>query len=204
MQQGAGPNTKDATYLESHILNYLSYTFVCKQFIFTWLKEQSLLKPNESKKRLNRALHRLVKEKRIVSKTVDNITTYKLPHRVPSKHASPLHSPPPKGQNSYVPLGYSMDDLMPDTFVPNHLVEQCTKLWLDYFKTQLTSGMGRDRTTSNIKFQVHTQSYRDYLEENHTDIMVSKAFSRACRAMEEIGWTCHVTSTSPSTIAFSI
>lgn len=207
MDQDVGTNTKDGTLLENQILEYLSQKtepYTCVKFIFAWLKEKSLLKPNESKKRMNQALNSLTKRKMIAGKIVNNVAMYKLLAHEPSKQASPIHSPPPKGQNSYIPMGYIMDDLMPDTFVPNHLVEQCTKLWLDHFKTQLTSGMGRDRTTSKIKFQVHTQSYRDYLEENHTDTMVSKAFSRACRAMEEIGWTCHVASTSPITITFSI
>lgn len=194
MDQYVDTSTKDGSLLENQILKYLSQKtepYTCVQFIFAWLKGEAVLEPNESKKRLNQALNSLTKRKMIVHKIINGIPMYRfLSNELPKKVVRV--SSPPQRRCSNIPVGYIMADLMPDTFVSNQPVEQCTKLWLDHFKTQMTSGVARDHTTSKIRFEVHTQTYYKMLEENHTGVVVAKAFSKACRAMKEIGWNCHV------------
>lgn len=207
MDQYVDTSTKDVSLLENQILKYLSQKtepYTCVRFIFAWLKDEDVLKPDESKKRLDQALNSLTKRKMIACKIINDIPMYKFLSNGPAKKALPVFSPPQR-RCSNIPVGYIMTDLMPDTFVSNQLVEQCTKLWLDHFKTQITSGVARDHTTSKIRFDVPTQSYRKMLEENHTGTVVAKAFSKACGAMKEIGWNCHVSSVlGPPNITFSI
>ena len=194
----SGTILADASMLEYHVMMCLaerSEPFTSVHAIFAWLKGKQVLKPCESKKRLNKALHNLVQWK-IVNQTFENkIPMYALPSTKTKQPVpvSPACSPPAKGQSSYLPVGYDVEDLKPHNFQTNHEIESCVKHILDEVKTLLNSGVGRNMQVSHVEFRINLHRLLvPKLSTRRADIL-QLSLKYALLAMNELGWECHMT-----------
>lgn len=194
----SGTILEDASMLEYHILTCLSEQwepFTNIHTIFTWLKDNQVLYQCESKKRTNRALHNLVQWKIVTHKIENKVPMYALPSTKTKKSepTSPACSPPPKGQSSYLPMGYSDEALKPHNFQISHAVEGCTKHILNDLKSILTNGIGRNMHVSHVEFNIDVPALLRKKLRGLRPGIVHMALDRAVRCMEELGWKCHMT-----------
>lgn len=217
-KHNSGTILKDGSMLETHIFQCLydqPEATASIHELFACLKDRQIIPMNESKKRTNRALHNLVQwhvlsqtfENRIptyfpnfypqhwpASRTKDECATFACsPSEEDDAPASPIHSPPPKGQSSYLPLGYDAEALKPHNFQASYAVDNCTARLLSEFKLRLNGGIGRNERVSHVEFSIDIYYLlRQNLQEARQGIF-KKAFNRAVLAMEELGWKCHMT-----------
>ena len=213
-----GTILKDSSLLETHIFECLydqPNATASIHELFACLKDRQIIPMNESKKRTNRALHNLVQWHILSQKFENQIPTY-FPNFYPqhwpasrtkaecatfacssSKEerapASPIHSPPPKGQSSYLPLGYDAEDLKPHNFRANWAIDRYTRRLLTEIKLRLNGGIGRNERVSHVEFSINIHSLLTQILRETRQGIIMKAFNRAVLAMEELGWKCHMT-----------
>ena len=107
--------------------------------------------------------------------------------------ASPICSPPPKGQSSYLPLGYDAEDLKPNNFRENWAIDRYTRRLLTEIKLRLNGGIGRNERVAHVEFSIDIHSLLTQILRETRQGIIMKAFNRAVLAMEELGWKCHMT-----------
>lgn len=213
-----GTVMNDRSLLETHILECLydqPDATASIHELFACLKDRQIIPLNESKKRTNRALHNLVRW-HVLSQTFENgIPTYfpnlgpknmpaskmksrrtffaESPSEEDDAPASPICSPPPKGQSSYLPLGYDAEELKPHNFQTNHEIESCVKYILDEVKLFLNSGVGRNMQVSHVEFRIDVHRLLvPKLSTRRKDVL-QLSLKYALLAMKELGWKCHMT-----------